>query len=137
MAKRHGSKRGASTSHYNYTATPRVLGPSLSSLVLQNPMPSRFIIPEPEMLPFMDEVEDRRRFDADPSKPARTASGQRARFRALYNAPLQTIGFQDPRRVLICVRRKARREVLFAKRQTGRGAKARRHRRNQYSNVRC
>ena len=45
--------------------------------------------------------------------------------------------FEAPRSVVICVRRKQRREVLFATRKTGKGGRARRHRRNYYSNVRC
>lgn len=44
--------------------------------------------------------------------------------------------FEDPRRVMICVRRKSRREVLFAIRKTGKGARSRK-RRNEWSNVRC
>lgn len=45
--------------------------------------------------------------------------------------------FESPLRVVTCARRKMRRQVLFAKRRTGKGAKARRHKRNQWSDVRC
>lgn len=44
--------------------------------------------------------------------------------------------FVDASRVLICVRRKTRREVLFAKRKTRKGASSTR-RRNQWSEVSC
>lgn len=137
MAKRHGSKRG---SHYSYqsNATPRgVLRPSLSSVVLSLPSPARAIIPDLEWFDSsMDEVSDRRRFDADPVKPAKKASGMPARLRALYHSPMSQIGFEDPKRVLICVRRVVRREVLFAKRKTRKGARGAK-RRNYYSDVRC
>lgn len=46
------------------------------------------------------------------------------------------IGFANPRKVLICVRRKARREVLHAFRKAGRVGQ-RRPVRNAYSSVRC
>lgn len=45
-------------------------------------------------------------------------------------------GFKVPERVAVCVRRKSRREVLFAKRHTGRGARSRK-RFNYWSDVRC
>lgn len=44
--------------------------------------------------------------------------------------------FDRPRDVTVCVRRKARREVLFAYRRTGKGARAPRHR-NYWSDVKC
>lgn len=47
------------------------------------------------------------------------------------------VGFALPRQVPICVRRQERREVLFALRRTGRGAKSFRRRRNWHSEVRC
>lgn len=39
--------------------------------------------------------------------------------------------------VAMCVRRKIRRAVMFAKRKTGLGAKAKRRRRNSYTGVKC
>lgn len=45
--------------------------------------------------------------------------------------------FRAPRRVLVCLRRKVRREVLHALSRTGLGAKQRKRRRNQYSEIRC
>lgn len=44
--------------------------------------------------------------------------------------------FAAPPEVGVCVRRKSRREVLFALRRTGKGAKSRR-RRNAWSGVSC
>ena len=63
------------------------------------------------------------------------------RFAGLRKFPSQTkalIGFDTPVHVLVCVRRKRRKEVLFAKRKTGRGgARQRRPRKNWFSNVHC
>lgn len=48
------------------------------------------------------------------------------------------VGFQHPWQVIVCVRRKKRREVLFALGKGGRGGNARRVvRRNEFSEVRC
>lgn len=47
------------------------------------------------------------------------------------------VGFDVPSRVAVCVRRKQRKEVLHAKRFTGRGSGGGKHRRNYWSDVRC
>lgn len=47
------------------------------------------------------------------------------------------LAFNIPGRVWTCVKRKVRREVLFAKNKTGKGARQTRRRRNRDSNVRC
>lgn len=48
------------------------------------------------------------------------------------------IGFDNPDRVIICVRRRQRKQVLFATSKAGPGRKRqRRPRRNNFSNVRC
>lgn len=44
--------------------------------------------------------------------------------------------FNAPQAVTVCVRRKERRETLFALRKTGKGARSRK-RRNSWSDVRC
>lgn len=48
----------------------------------------------------------------------------------------ERLAFEMPKSVLVCARREMRREVLFAKRKTGRGAYTKK-RRNQWSNVKC
>lgn len=45
--------------------------------------------------------------------------------------------FAVPKKVELCVRRKQRREVLFAVRRTGKGARSVRRRRNYWSGVTC
>lgn len=103
---------------------------------------------------------DARFFDPDPDPPARDIYSRPARFevsvtpfhkvhsrsviaRSYYtNAPrgLQVpwgIKFSNPLSVTACIRRKMRRAVMFAMGRTRKGAGARRHKRNSYSNVRC
>lgn len=46
------------------------------------------------------------------------------------------IGFDQPRKVLICIRRKTRKQVLFAKRRTRKGSRSRKHR-NYFSEIQC
>lgn len=54
------------------------------------------------------------------------------------NYPSRRVGFALPWQVVICVRRKRRREVLHAMGKTGKGqAKQKPSVRNYYSNVRC
>lgn len=60
-------------------------------------------------------------------KDAKHVSQQSGRS---YYRPLSTkavLAFAAPQRVAVCVRRHRRREVLFAKRRTGKGAYARKH----------
>ena len=47
------------------------------------------------------------------------------------------VGFANPSKVLICVRRKMRREVMFARGHAGRAGNQFKHRTNEYSGVRC
>lgn len=57
---------------------------------------------------------------------------------AAYSGVNATIAFQRPRRVLLCVRRQQRREVLAAQRRIGKGSGGSRHDRwTNFSNVRC
>jgi len=70
------------------------------------------------------------------ARPAASRSGKRHTLRALYNAPLQAIGFKSPRSVMVCVRRQTRKEVLHALNLTKKGSRGGK-RRNYYSNVRC
>ena len=119
---------------------PRVTAPSLSLPVLR---PSS----------LLTEIEDRRTYS--PLGPLRGAvsfsgaqHGLRAvdrkttdRFSGLRKFPSQTkahVGFDAPVHVLVCVRRKRRKEVLFAKRKTGSGGgRQRRPRHNWFSKIHC
>lgn len=47
------------------------------------------------------------------------------------------VQFQAPKKVLICVRRQARKEVLHALNKTGKGARARQRHQTPYSRIKC
>lgn len=94
--------------------------------------------------------EDRRKWHPEGTRaPARSFSSTRHRLRAvlpkrvqgtfslssLYSPPI-AVGFREPNRVLICVRRQIRREVLHAKRIAG-GSGFKKPKYNEYSRVRC
>lgn len=119
MARRSGQR---DTSRI---ATPRVLDP----LFRLAPLP-------------LAVFEDRRDFNPDgPYRRPATFSRRAFADVVLKPAPRafsfpDVFGFRVPDKVLICVRRKQRREVLHALRRTGSGA-GRRRRRNYYSAVSC
>lgn len=89
-------------------------------------------------------LEDRRQFHpmralrpafSLPRAAARLVVKEPRRPRSFLAQTRATIAFADPRRVLICIRRKTRREVLMA--LGGGGGGKRKPRRNQHSDVRC
>lgn len=89
------------------------------------------------------EVQDLRGFDFGP-RAARFLSGPVASVgavtpknskRAPSRVPYQ-IAFSAPAETLVCIRRKRRKEVLFAKRKTGKGGQ-RRPRRTPWSKIKC
>lgn len=71
-----------------------------------------------------------------PDAPPRTKVRRRV-DRFVREAIPFRLAFLQPKRVWICVRRKMRRQVLFAQNLTGKGGRQRRRRRNELSNVRC
>ena len=95
-------------------------------------------------------LEDRRRFH--PDGPFRLSSPRRDQRKVVERVVpriarkavsrntrdgVSKFAFAVPRKVVVCVRRKQRREVLFAMRRTGKGAKRRIRRRNHWSEVSC
>nr|QJB19853.1 MAG: hypothetical protein [Microvirus sp.] len=92
-------------------------------------------------LTFLQTIEDRRDFHPEQAaRPARSFS------RSVHSlaVPRQRGGrlpigvtFENPTKVLVCVRRKSRREVLFALGQTGKGSALGKRRRNHYSEIQC
>jgi len=88
------------------------------------------------------QIEDRRTYHPQADKrPARSLNRSQHSLviRDKKTSPRLShqVQFDAPKRVLICIRRKMRKEVLFAKSKTGKGARARRHQRNYYSEVTC
>ena len=88
------------------------------------------------------DIEDRRTFHPEGQKrPARSLNRSQHRLvlpdkKTSPSLP-HRVQFDAPKKVLICIRRKQRKEVLFAKRKTGKGARARRHRRSYFSEITC
>lgn len=72
-----------------------------------------------------------------------TEAALRDRYGSVYRAYTgshlsRRVGFSHPWQVIVCIRRRRRREVLFALNKGGRGGNKRRHvRRNFWSEVRC
>lgn len=91
---------------------------------------------------LLREIEDRRDFHPErAARPARSFKSPRHQLtipkNQMGNMKLPSaIGFKDPDRVLICVRRKQRRSVLFAKKKHKKGAGSKRSR-SYYSNIQC
>lgn len=90
-------------------------------------------------VPSMRFVEDGRLFN--PTKFNYRTTGEKVgrltvpvtRSKALPS----TLAFPSPKNVGVCVRRKTRREVLFAQKKTGHGSRSKRRRRSESSSVRC
>lgn len=121
-------------------------------IVVANPYPSSFQVvrptrryrPRPAYKPIripLLQIEDRRLWHPDPTRPAKTTSGL-PRYRLIDRQDVKTsrrarISFASPHKMVICIRRKIREEVLHALKKTGRGVSRRKPRRNNYSNVEC
>lgn len=119
--------------------TSRIANPRLR---FSYPIRSAYLFPE------LTRVEDFRRFYPvgidNVSRTLRSFRSpialSRPRTHTSYPSRLPSrkafFSFSDPRRVIICVRRKIRKEVLHALRKSGRSGQ-RRPRRTTYSNIRC
>lgn len=88
------------------------------------------------------DIEDRRTWHPQADKrPARSITRSQHKLvipKSSGSRPLpKRVQFDAPKQVLICIRRKRRKEVLFAKKKTGKGSRARRHRHNYFSEVIC
>lgn len=91
-------------------------------------------------------VEDRRTYHPERAfRPARLVTGQPvgpvrvSPQKQNKSRPFLAHGlsFEAPKRTMICVRRKERKEVLHALKKVGRGSGRGRKRRNWYSNIGC
>jgi len=100
---------------------------------------------------FLRSIEDRRTWHPEgPQRPARTLSRARQRFTLVeplkrnqkrtpaYSGVNATVAFAAPESVAVCVRRQQRKEVLHARKKTGRGkGRQKRPRRSWYSSISC
>lgn len=93
----------------------------------------------------LNQISDNRRFHPEPHiKPVgslKRSATQLVVPPAKKTAPRASlphqVAFKAPAHVVVCVRRKQRKEVLFAKKLTGRGSRARKHHRNTWSGIKC
>lgn len=133
MARKHkkSEKRGNLTLPLAKLHSPPLVSPSNRSLILsledrREHHPERLYRPA------------RALFKSDALlSPAALPATKRTRRNAQHFAVPFGLSFSVPKRVSLCVRRHQRKEVLFALKKTGKGARARRHRRNWWSNVKC
>lgn len=90
---------------------------------------------------WLQEAEDRRRWHPGRNNPKRTDGSPYASLEVRQRLPVGArwngIYFRSPLRVVICVRRKRRKEVLFAKKIAGKRGGTGAGRRNKFSDVRC
>lgn len=93
-------------------------------------------------------IEDRRTYHpAGKQRPARAV--QKANHRLVAPSLRSTkkthprasvpreIAFHAPKSVLTCLRRSIRRQVVFALKKTGKGARTKKHRWSEYSGIKC
>lgn len=140
MARRSSSSRSRSRGN-NSTATPgatrvrRAVPINLRKVTLSRPEGGTFTVRRRAPSNLMP-VEDRRRWTPDRTRPLKRIDGS---FGVGLEArrPWSLYGFRAPFRVVLCVRRKIRRQVMFAVGGAGSGRKMRRPRRNRFSKVRC
>lgn len=93
----------------------------------------------------MREIEDRRLFNPDPLKPARSIRGRGVSIQPKAETKRRKVvawsnpqfAFKAPKATLVCLRRSIRKEVIHALKKAGKRGKGRRRRRNQFSDVRC
>lgn len=90
---------------------------------------------------LLQAIEDRREFH--PEQAARPARSFSRSTHSLAVPPQRGgrlpigVTFHNPTKVLVCVRRKSRREVLFALQKTGKGSALGKRRRSHYSEIQC
>lgn len=117
-------------------ATPRVL--SQPAIIRPGAQAHRHLVKTKHM-----EVDDRRRHHPlGFFRPAKQLSGHPVKPNKVGNSRRtstlpHTIKFAAPKSTLICVRREQRKQVLFAKKKTKKGAGSRKRFRNWFSSVSC
>lgn len=135
MAKgKSKGRRDLSTSVSNGTlSVPRVTPSSVDLAQVQD---RRLYHPEAAHRPPLSLSGGRTRLKAAAPLPSKKQAPSRVRTIQAQVVPVG-VAFRDPTGVLVCVRRKIRKEVLHALNKTGYGKKRRRPRRSRYSGIRC
>lgn len=137
-SSRRDAPRIANRRLFEETFTPR----SLSPLTLMEDR--RLYSPEPYTRPAASLSQPRHRLVI--KNVPKSVSRSNARSFKTYNAPAtgvfaralpDRVAFQTPKRVLICIRRQKRKEVIHALNKSGRGVSRKNPRRSEYSDVSC
>lgn len=124
-------------------ASPDPLLDPLDRLVMPSPW-SPVINPARDDPGPLADLSDGRLWHPSRARPNLTVFSSRARLapsmrtsekRPAFFSPV--ISFARPQTVITCVRRKQRREILFARKRTGAGSKARFRHRNIWSSISC
>lgn len=84
------------------------------------------------------EVDDARRYHPPTPSPRQPVSvhGTPSKYHYSSLDPIR-VAFEQPEKVLVCVRRKSRKEVLHALRLTGKKGRGGSHRRTPLSDIHC
>lgn len=139
--KRRTQKPPTSDERDDYSPSlTQLLHPSIPQK--QKPLTAFSPSPEKMLKNTLREIEDRRTWHPQGAqRPARsvTRSQHKLVLPKKDSSPRlpSRVAFDAPKQVLVCIRRKMRKEVLFAKRKTWKGSRARRHRHTYFSEVTC
>lgn len=125
VAKSRSSNRGGRALSTPYIPSAKLRLPVLS------PLPSMV---SPQSLLDLD---DRRLYQPDRSTRLPAASRRSAARVVADPHAIHRLQFADPQRVVICARRKIRKEVLHALKRTRKGAGAKHRRKNFWSAIKC
>lgn len=130
--------RKGTSSRSTRGSTHAASDPLIRSGLLPAPSIRPLRIPIPELLDdVLSSVEDLRKYHPLGRLRARVkVDSLPASNRRVVGRAFEAVGFERPDHVIVCLKRKRRREVIFAKRKQRKGASARR-RRNAYSYLRC
>lgn len=128
VARRRSNNTNRATRFEHVIARPVVVRRSVPS--------SLSLIEDRRFFHPLVDVAPARSFRARPRLVVHSPNVNRNAVRNKFAVP-SGIGFDVPRNVVICVRRKSRKEVLHALKFTGRGSGAGKKRRNYWSDVSC
>lgn len=137
MVSRGNSHRGSA--HVDTSSLTSLLSPSRqltrtiqSPSLFKTPLVTADFATPADVLGALD-----RRLYVPPGTVSAGALPRRAAQLKPSFAHLYQTQFSEPKQVAVCVRRKQRREVIFAKNKAGKGARARYRKRNLWSGTKC
>lgn len=118
-----------------FITTPKPYAPIVTSPHLPS-FDTRRFHPDPIVRPIAEpKAASRLKLPRESAVSSHRSVQDRSRNSRAGTLPVQ-VAFSQPKQVTVCIRRKTRREVLFAKKRTGKGAQSRRTL-NQWSDVKC